>query len=193
MTTLHAPARLVTDRLVLRRPVSADAETIFTRYASDPNVTRFVGWPRHATLGDTQAFLAYADQEWNHSPSGPYIIEDRKTSIVLGSTGLSFETPYRAATGYVLAVDAWGHGFATEALQAMVDVAGQLHLRRLYALCHVDHVASARVLEKCGFACEGVLRRHTEFPNLSPPEVCDVRCYSRVYVGRGFTPRQGGP
>ena len=35
-----APERLETSRLVMRRPLAADADGIFTRYASHPEVTR---------------------------------------------------------------------------------------------------------------------------------------------------------
>ena len=67
----------------------------------------------------------------------------------------------------MLAKDAWGRGFATEALGAMVEIARASGVSRLYALCHVDHRPSAHVLEKCGFTCEGTLRQYAEFPNLS--------------------------
>jgi ribosomal-protein-alanine N-acetyltransferase len=79
---------------------------------------------------------------------------------------------------YLLAQDAWGRGFATEALTAMVGVARELAIRRLYALCHREHAASARVLEKCDFAREGVLRGYVEFPNLAPGEPQDVLGYA---------------
>jgi RimJ/RimL family protein N-acetyltransferase len=39
---------------------------------------------------------------------------------------------------------------------------------------------SARVPEEAGFACEGTLRRHFVFPNLSPGEPLDVLCYALV-------------
>jgi len=81
---------------------------------------------------------------------------------------------YRAMTGYVLARDAGGRGNATEALGAMVETARMLGVRRLYALCHHEHRASARVLEKCGFMREGVPRSYSEFPNLKPGEPQDV-------------------
>lgn len=81
-------------------------------------------------------------------------------------------------TGYVLAKDAWGMGDATEALAAMVGVAKNSGVRRLHALCHHDHRASARVLERCDFAREGVLRAHVEFPDLFPGEPQDVACYA---------------
>ena len=99
---------------------------------------------------------------------------------LVGSTGLSFETGQRAATGYLLARDAWGRGYATEALRAMVEVARGAGVLRLYALCHTDHAASVRVLEKAGFAREGTLRRYFVFPNLSPGEPLDVLCYALV-------------
>ena len=37
----------------------------------------------------------------------------------------------------------------------------------------------AEVLAKAGFACEGVLRRHTVFPNVDPTSAQDVECWAR--------------
>jgi RimJ/RimL family protein N-acetyltransferase len=166
--------------LLLRRPRADDADAIFVRYASDPNVTRFVGWPRHTSPTETRTFVAFSDAEWTRAPAGPYLMCSRVDGSLLGSTGLLFETPSRAQTGYVLATDAWGKGYASEGVRAMVDIARAAGVRRLYALCHVDHRASWRVLEKCGFLREGVLRQHDEFPNLDPPQLCDVLCYALI-------------
>jgi len=177
---VKASERLETARLVLRRPAVKDVKTMFARYSSDPDVTRFLGWPRHQSPADTRKFIRFSDAEWHHWPAGPYLVCSRETGALLGSTGLSFETPYRAVTGYALAKDSWGHGYATEALQAMVEVARSVGVRRLYALCHTEHCASWRVLEKCGFIREGILRCHSEFPNLAPSEICDVLCYAKV-------------
>ena len=81
----------------------------------------------------------------------------------------------------MLAKDAWGQGFATEAVRAIVDIGRSPRHRRLYALCHVDHDKSARVLEKSGFTREGVLQRYLEFPNLAPGEPSDVHCYAKLF------------
>jgi RimJ/RimL family protein N-acetyltransferase len=62
----------------------------------------------------------------------------------------------------------------------MVGLAPPCGVKRLYALCHVDHAPSYRVLEKCGFTREGVWRRHSEFPNLAPGQLADVLCYVRL-------------
>ena len=171
--------RIETARLVLRKPTSADAENVFHGYSSDPEVTRLLGWPRHRSIEQTRLFLTYSEAEWQRWPAGPYLIESRASRRLLGSTGLAFETSLVAATGYVLAKDAWGCGYATEALGAIVGVARDLGIQRLYALCHPGHPASVRVLEKCGFEREGLLSH--EFPNLGSGQPEDCLCYSRMF------------
>jgi len=176
----RAPESIDAGRIRLRRPYAADAHAIFTRYSSDPAVTRLVGWPRHTSADEARAFIQFSDAEWERSPSGPFLIDARDTGTLLGATGLAFEAPYRAQTGYVLATDAWGRGYATEALSAIVSLARMLAVRRLYALCHHEHRASARVLEKCAFSLEGRLRAYDSFPNLAPGDPQDVLCYAIV-------------
>jgi RimJ/RimL family protein N-acetyltransferase len=99
---MNAPDRLTTARLLLRRPLRSDAELIFSRYASDPEVTKFLGWPRHTSIEDTQSFLDFSDKEWERWPAGPYLIENAKDGRLLGSTGLNFEAPDRVMTGYAI-------------------------------------------------------------------------------------------
>jgi ribosomal-protein-alanine N-acetyltransferase len=174
---MKAPSQVETERLVLSQPRGTDAAAIFERYASDPEVTRFLGWPRHRAVADTERFLAFSDDEWGRWPAGPYLIRARSDQRLLGSTGLAFEAPDVAATGYVLAKDGWGQGYATEALRAMVDVARLTRVARLYALCHTDHRASWHVLEKCGFTRDGNGSGSADFPNLPHGEPRGVVCY----------------
>jgi [ribosomal protein S5]-alanine N-acetyltransferase len=175
---VNAPELIETARLVLRRPRPNDADAIYARYAGDPAVTTFLGWPTHRSLEDTRAFVQFSDAEWQRWSAGPYVITARGDKQILGGTGLSVETPYRAATGYVLARDSWGQGFATEALRAMVALGEHLGLARVHAFCHPQHAPSRRVLEKCGFLCEGTWCRYAEFPNRLPGGPVDVLCYA---------------
>ena len=168
-----------TARLIMRRPVVEDAVPIFQRYASDPEVTRYLAWPRHTSLEDTAAFIDFSDADWAKWPAGPLLIFSRMNGTLLGGTGLGFTAARVAVTGYVLTREEWGKGYATEALAAMVDVSRSIGVTRLSATCHVDHRASWRVMEKCGFTREGVLRRHTVLPNLSPEPV-DVLRYALI-------------
>ena len=173
------PSRIETERLLLRRPEPDDVQAIFDRYASDVEVTRYLSWPRHTSVDQTRRFLEFSDSEWSRSPAGPLLILSKGDGCLLGGTGLEFETPHRVVSGYVLAREEWGKGYATEALGAMIELAASLGVVRVHAQCHTQHRASWHVMEKCGFWREGVLRRHSVFPNLSPePE--DVLLYARI-------------
>jgi len=105
------------------------------------------------------------------------VIRLRSNGQIIGSTGFGFEASDQASTGYVLAKEVWGQGYATEALAAIVDAAPPIGLARLYALCHPEHRASWRVLEKCGFARESRWSKQIEFPNLEAGTLQDVLCY----------------
>jgi ribosomal-protein-alanine N-acetyltransferase len=173
---MKGPVRIETSRLVLRKPIPADATEIYIRYASDPDVTRYLAWPTHTSIDQTRLFLTYSNAEWDRWPAGPYLIEDRSCGKLLGGTGLAFEAPEIASTGYVLARDAWGQGYATEALRAIVELAPEVGIRSLYAICHADHKASIHVLEKCGFQLEENLL--AQFPNLD--DGCQANCLRYV-------------
>ena len=174
---VKAPTTVETARLRLQQPRLSDAAAIFERYSSDTAATRFLSWPRHRSVRDTEAFLQYSAQEWDRWPAGPYLIWSLADNQLLGSTGFAFEDPQHAVTGYVLARDAWGKGFATEVLAEVVNIARQIGVRRLSASCHPLNRASWRVLEKCGFMRASATER-AEFPNLVPDVTQDVLTYS---------------
>lgn len=177
---MRAPEAIETARFILRKPAASDADAIF-RYASDPEVTRFVSFPRQTAVAETLAFIVMSDAEWARWPAGPYMIVSRENGALVGGTGFAFEAPDVASTGYVLARDAWGRGIATEALQAIVTLASSLGVVRLYALCHPANAPSVRVLEKCGFALESGSERRETFPNLDPDTPVPVLSYARTY------------
>lgn len=177
---MKAPERVETERFVLRKPALADARAIFSRYASDPEVTRFMSWPTHRSLDDTMTFLNFSESEWERWPAGPYLIESRD-GLLLGSTGVTFENTTRAETGYILAKDAWGKGYATEALKAVVELAPKIGLRCLHATYHPANTRSAHVLEKCGFIHDGVKFRGVRFPNLESGLVVECPEYRREF------------
>lgn len=176
---IAAPPVVETPRLVLSVPTAADGGLVFQRYASDEEVTRYLGWRRHRTVADTEGFLDFSAKQWAREGAGPYLIWSAEDGRLLGGTGLGLEPGNQAVTGYVLAKDAWGKGYATEALTAMVEVATDIGVLRLYALCHPQHRASWHVLEKCGFARDPSWNLQVEFPNLEAGTKQDVLCYQR--------------
>jgi RimJ/RimL family protein N-acetyltransferase len=166
------PASLLTRRLVLRPPRLDDAEAIFAAYSSDPEVTRWLLWRSHADVAETRAFMPQvvgAAREWH------FLI-----TLAGAPIGMISGLPSRhaAEVGYVLSRAHWSQGYMTEALTAMIGFAFSYpDIRRVFAYCDTENRASARVMEKSGMRLEGLLRRHTVFPNVSP-EPRDVFCFA---------------
>lgn len=174
---LAPPERFETKRLILRRIEAGDAEAIFDTYASDPDVTRYLSWRTHESVDDAREYAAYAAKAWEEGTEFVWIIE--RAGELLG--GLSFGVRgHRAILGYVLGRDAWGQGFMTEAVGALVEwLEKEPSIRRIEAMCALDNPASARVLEKLGLEHEGVLRAFWVLPNLgADPQ--DLHVYARV-------------
>jgi ribosomal-protein-alanine N-acetyltransferase len=169
-----APEQFTTRRFTLRKPVLSDAAAVFG-WASDVEVTRYMGWPTHKSIADTQGFMTFATREWVEKGVGTYFVEHQ--GRVIGSTGLHVVNRNRAMIGYIFRRDAWGQGFATESCRAMVELGRSLGFARIEAQCHTTHGPSARVLEKAGMEFEGVLRSYLVFPNLDGAPG-DVRSYS---------------
>ncbi len=65
-----------------------------------------------------------------------------------------------AEIGYWLGEALWGRGIATAAVRVMTGYGFEaLGLTRVFAVPLANNPASARVLEKCGYALEGRMRR----------------------------------
>lgn len=172
---MQGPTAIRTARLHLRKPSFDDVDAVYG-YACEQELVKYMAWPRHTDRQETADFIGRALAEWDQTGTGVYLICEPATGHVLGSTGLHLATTYRGITGYILHKRAWGHGYATEACTAMVKLAREMGLARIDADCHVEHVASARVLEKSGLLFEGIARAFLVFPNLEP-RALDVRVY----------------
>jgi ribosomal-protein-alanine N-acetyltransferase len=82
-----------------------------------------------------------------------------------------------AELGYWLGEPYWGRGIATAAVRAVTERALATHgLTRVFALPFAHNRASARVLEKAGFALEGVLRASA----IKDGRVLDQLLYARI-------------
>jgi [ribosomal protein S5]-alanine N-acetyltransferase len=162
------PDTVETPRLHLRRPIPTDAEQIFQTYAQDVEVTRYLVWVPHTSVEATKKFIAFCQDRWTNSVAFPYVITRKEDAALLGMIEVR-PIGHRADFGYVLARSYWGHGLMPEAIAAMAKITlGHPTIYRMFATCDVENKASARALEKAGFAREGLLRRYIIHPNISP-------------------------
>jgi RimJ/RimL family protein N-acetyltransferase len=159
---IHA-VTLETPRLILRELDAEDA-TAIQEYAADVEVVRHLDWGPN-TPKDTEQFLATASAARAAVPRTAYhlAIVLKSSSRSIGGCRIEIRSPAsgNGDIGYVLARNAWGHGYATEATRALLAFGFQaLGLHRIWATCDVENRASARVLEKIGMRQEGRLRQN---------------------------------
>jgi RimJ/RimL family protein N-acetyltransferase len=170
---------LRTRRLVLRPPRPADAPAIFARWDHDPEVYRYMHRRPATTVEQTDRWIRGAVEQRRRGTTLTWALTRPEDDRPLGVVALTPDG-HEAGLGYVLARDAWGRGYATEAADAVVRAALALRgVSRVLARCDADNVASARVMEKVGMRHEGTLRRHAVRPDLGP-EPRDTLVYARV-------------
>ena len=153
---------LETARLILRPFCAADAQQAFTNWMSDAEVTRYLTWTPHTDISFTQQLLEQWGQESVLSDVYHWAIVWRKTGEVIGDICVvsSDKRSERAELGYCLSRAFWGRGIMTRAVRAFCEeMFRKEEVARIQAHVIAPNVASCRVLEKCGFAKEGVLRR----------------------------------
>jgi RimJ/RimL family protein N-acetyltransferase len=143
---------LETERLVLRAPRLEDAKAV-AQLANDRRIAENTARiPHPYSLADAEKFIAAANET-----DGETAFLITREGIVLGAIGIRLGEREPPELGYWLGVPFWGHGYATEAVRAVIDHAfADLDYEALGADARVTNPASRRVLEKCGFQWTGV-------------------------------------
>jgi RimJ/RimL family protein N-acetyltransferase len=176
---MKPPETFETSRLLLRLPTLDDAEPIFQKYAQDPEVSKYLFWRPHENIDTTTVFLHRCIQCWVDETAFPWIITRKNDNMLLGMIEMRIDR-FRADFGYGIARQYWGNGYTTEAAKVIIQWAfDQEGIYRVWAICDVENLASARVMEKAGMQKEGILRRFSIHPNISS-KPRDCYCYSVV-------------
>lgn len=103
-------------------------------------------------------------------------IEDK----AVGSIGIFRQTNIHSITaelGYYIAEPYWGKGIGTSAVKQICDYIFQnTDIIRIFAEPFAHNTGSCRILEKCGFKCEGTLRKNA----VKNGAVIDMKMYSII-------------
>ena len=152
--------RLEQGPVVVREWQKTDAEAL-APLANDRRVWIHMrdAFPHPYGIKDARRFI---EQALARSPPSFFAIEE--STRLAGGIGYVQHTDVErvgAEVGYWLGHECWGRGIATAALCAVSAQAFAAHeqLQRLYAVPFACNPASARVLEKAGYRCEGTLRQ----------------------------------
>lgn len=157
-----------TERLILRAWTPEDTPDMFA-YAQSPLVGPAAGWIPHKTIEETKEYLAFAikqDETW--------AIVWKESGRAIGSVGLhGTGVDTVRELGYVLHPDYWERGIMSEAAKAVIDFGfTELKLDAIRVVHNVINRRSKRVIQKCGFRYDGLLRCNTRRADGSVSDDC---------------------
>jgi RimJ/RimL family protein N-acetyltransferase len=174
---------LETDRLILRRLSTDDAEFVF-ELVNDPAWLRFIGDRGVRTLDDARDYIRKGPVEsYSRLGFGLYAVELKEGGSPIGICGLvKRDFLEDVDIGFALLPAFRGKGYAREAARATMSYARNVvGLERIVAITSRDNDASARLLEEIGLRFERMIR-------ISPDSPEDVRLYASGDRSSGTLP-----
>ncbi|QHQ63734.1 GNAT family N-acetyltransferase [Anaerocolumna sedimenticola] len=161
-TNLRLFHTLETDNICFKSLVADDTREIHT-YASDEEVSRFIGWKLMKTVDETREFI---ETMLKREAAGTHMYASvvlKATQAIIG-TVMIFDFDQitnHAEIGYVFHKDYWGKGYGSESVALLTDFAfDTLKLHKLHASVVDANIGSARILEKNGYELEGRIKDH---------------------------------
>lgn len=152
-----------TGRLILREFRDEDWSDVH-EYSRDARLTYYLNWGPN-TEEQTKAFIKRAIRHQTEIPRTNFelAIAHRESEKVIGNCRLiSMLHRHRSSELHcIIRREDWGKGYGSEAIGALLALGfEEFKLHRIFSVVDPEDVASARVLEKCGFEREGHLREH---------------------------------
>ena len=183
----HLGTKIIeTSRLILRPFALEDAPTMFTNWASDPEVTKYLTWPAHCNVDISLMVLSDWVSQYNYENYYQWAIVPKDFGQPIGSIAAVHmnDRVGKAEIGYCIGRAWWHRGYTTEALSAVIRFfLDEVGANRVES-CHDPHNPhSGAVMAKCGMTYEGTQRQ----AGVNNMGICDLCWYAILADDRGET------
>lgn len=152
---------LETDRLILRRLEKYDAPNMFSYFSKD-EVTEYYDLESFTSEIQASELIERFITRYEEKKQIRWAITLKESDELIGTCGFHAIEPehWKAEIGYELHPSFWGKGIMTEAVSTVIQYGfNVMSLNRIEAFYDPRNISSARVLEKCGFEYEGILKK----------------------------------
>lgn len=137
----------------IRRFKTSDRDDMFNNWTSDEEVAKYMLYPLHKTIEDTEKSLEFFVANEN-----AYVIE--YDNMAVGSFTYSINKKHGfAEISYNLGRAFQGKGIMTYVLKYFLDKAKQDNINLLIAEVMEENIPSCKLLENNGFKIDGVIRQ----------------------------------
>ena len=165
---------LSTKRLILRRLINEDANSIYNNWANDPEVTKYMTWNAHKSIEDTKQILAIWLKEYKEPKTIRYGIVLKANNELIGAIDVVGYIDNSPVIGFCLSRKYWNQGYMTEACKALVDYLLAIGYKSILIEADEHNVGSNRVIEKVGFK---FTHKETKKCSAIKPEIITTNWY----------------
>lgn len=176
MLTHKGTQTIETPRLILRRATIEDAQPMFDNWACDPEVTKYLTWPPHASISVTEKVLNSWIAEYEKDDYYQWLIVLKEINQPIGSLIASTEGRAQSAhIGYCIGKNWWHQGIMSEALRAVMGyLFTEIGYHRIESMHDPNNPHSGNVMKKCGMVYEGTSRASDR----NNQGICDAAHYA---------------
>lgn len=150
---------LETERLILRKITIEDAPYAYEHWCSNPSVCKYTMWDKHNSVEDTKKLYEIWEKEYEDPTIYRWLVEIKESHIPIGTIDVCSKKYLRFGTceiGYCYDEDAWGKGYGTESLKAVIKfLFEEAEAETIYAEYMLLNPGSGKVMEKSGMIFEG--------------------------------------
>ncbi len=137
-------------------------------YLSKEKVVKYYDIDVLNSLEDAKKLIAFFIKRYDEKRGIRWAIFDKSKKIIIGTIGYNYfsRVSNKAEMGYELSPLYWGKGIIPLACKTIINYAFiSLKLNRIEALVEDGNKNSDKVLEKCGFQKEGLLKQYMFYKN----------------------------
>src|SRR5574344_577644 len=142
---------IFTSRLILRKFVISDAHGMFSTWANDNEVTKYLTWLPHSDISQTRDIIAFWIKEYESSLTYRYAITLKENKKLIGSIDVVSYHEGNPEIGYVLGKEYWNKGYMSEALLAITNNLFSHGFNKILIRADANNIASNKVISKVGF------------------------------------------
>lgn len=145
--------RLETERLVLRRLKTEDANEVFKNWTSDDEVSKYMRWTTHKDIEETRSWLQEEEKNYKNNDYYTWGIELKEIGELIGSiSALYREEDDRYEIGYGIGRKYWRKGYTTESLKKVMDyLINDVGIKKFKCSHAKLNPVSGIVMQKVGF------------------------------------------
>ncbi|RJX72045.1 N-acetyltransferase [Vibrio sinensis] len=159
--------QIITRHLVLRLITHEESFELQQRVCHSPTLHQWIDWCSPAfTLKEAERFVLMTRLNWVKSESYGFGIFLRSNETLVGMVAINelYHTFNMASVGYWIADKFQHHGFAKEALDALIEFCfAMLKVTRIEVICSPDNKPSQKLATACGAEFESLAKNRFIF------------------------------